>query len=347
MGLLAEKQSRSRISKDPNNTKWTRNTKSFGQKILRAQGWEPGQFLGAQNASHSTLHTAANASYIRVAVKDDIRGLGYSRAKEDEVTGLDVFSDLLSRLNGKSEESVERDGQARLAVKTNRYVEARWGPMRFVRGGLLVGDELRAESAEGESTPASEADEEPAESESTRRVKKSKKRKASDLAEGETEPASADAERTEGRRRKEERRARKLAAAAAAVPEAEDTATCEEGRSTKRFKGGRAKSKAGSEAEDESVDRKRSKKDKKDKKEKKKRRADKGGRADSNPNPNPTATSVSMSAPNTGTSTPVESGTGTSTPRGSRNLVRSRFIAQKKQAVLDTKALAQIFMVKT
>ncbi|KAG6024065.1 hypothetical protein E4U41_001866, partial [Claviceps citrina] len=157
MGLLAENKrqvvsnpladlvtahNRSRINKDPNNTKWTRDTTTFGQKILRAQGWQPGQFLGAQDAAHSELHTAANASYIRVALKDDMKGLGFNKAKDEQVTGLDVFSDLLSRLNGKSEESIEGERQARLEVKTHRYVEAKWGPMRFVRGGLLVGDEM-------------------------------------------------------------------------------------------------------------------------------------------------------------------------------------------------------------
>ncbi|KAK9439228.1 G-patch RNA maturation protein [Metarhizium brunneum] len=331
MGLLAEKQSRSRISKDPNNTKWTRDTKTFGQKILRAQGWEPGQFLGAQDAAHSELHTAANASYIRVALKDDMKGLGYNKAKEDEVTGLDVFSDLLSRLNGRSEESVEGERQARLVVKTNRYVEAKWGPMRFIRGGLLVGDEIKVESTSEESTPTSEVDER---CKKSKKDKKSKKRKAGDLEEGEPESAhAADAEK-EKKRRKEERRAKKLAAAAGA----EDNTAGEEGRSKKRSKKDKSKSKPGSEAEDGSTtDSKRSKKDKK------KRKTEEAEGGDSNS----ATASVPTSTVTTGTSTPTGSGTGTSTPRGSRNFVRSRFIAQKKQAVLDTKALAQIFMVKT
>ncbi|KID77384.1 PinX1- protein, partial [Metarhizium brunneum ARSEF 3297] len=330
MGLLAEKQSRSRISKDPNNTKWTRDTKTFGQKILRAQGWEPGQFLGAQDAAHSELHTAANASYIRVALKDDMKGLGYNKAKEDEVTGLDVFSDLLSRLNGRSEESVEDERQARLVVKTNRYVEAKWGPMRFIRGGLLVGDEIKVESTSEESTPTSEVDER---GKKSKKDKKSKKRKAGDLEEGEPESAhAADAEKKEKKRRKEERRAKKLAAAAGA----EDNTADEEGRSKKRSKKDKSKSKPGSEAEDGSTtDSKRSKKDKK------KRKTEEAEGGDSNS----ATASVPTSTVTTGTSTPTGSGTGTSTPRGSRNFVRSRFIAQKKQAVLDTKALAQVSFV--
>ncbi|OAQ72762.1 G-patch RNA maturation protein [Pochonia chlamydosporia 170] len=342
MGLLAEKQSRSRISRDPNNTKWTRDTKTFGQKILRSQGWEPGQFLGAQDAAHSELHTAANASYIRVALKDDMKGLGYNKAKEDEVTGLDVFSDLLSRLNGKSEESVEGDRQARLVVKTNRYVEAKWGPMRFIRGGLLVGDEMQAETESDESTPASDAEEE--KPKKSKKDKKSKKRKAEELEAAESESSSVDTEKKEKRRRKEERRAKKLAAAM----ETENNTPDEEERLKKKSKKEKSRSKTSSEGDDESVEVKKSKKDKKEKKEKKdkkKRNKDEAETADSDSATATAPASVATSAPATGTSTPT--GTGTSTPRGSRNFVRSRFIAQKKQAVLDTKALAQIFMVKT
>lgn len=326
--------SRSRISRDPNNTKWTRDTKTFGQKILRSQGWEPGQFLGAQDAAHSELHTAANASYIRVALKDDMKGLGYNKAKEDEVTGLDVFSDLLSRLNGKSEESVEGDRQARLVVKTNRYVEAKWGPMRFIRGGLLVGDEMQAETESDESTPTSDAEEE--KPKKSKKDKKSKKRKAEELEAAESESSSVDTEKKEKRRRKEERRAKKLAAAM----ETENNTPDEEERLKKKSKKEKSRSKTSSEGDDESVEVKKSKKDKKDKKDKKKRNKDEAETADSDSATATAPAAVATSAPATGTSTPT--GTGTSTPRGSRNFVRSRFIAQKKQAVLDTKALAQV-----
>ncbi|OAA49348.1 PinX1- protein [Metarhizium rileyi] len=339
MGLLAEKQSRSRINKDPNNTKWTRDTKTFGQKILRAQGWEPGQYLGVQDAVYSELHTAANASYIRVSLKDDMKGLGYDRAKEDKVTGLDVFSDLLSRLNGKSEESIEVDKQARLVVRTSRYAEARWGPMRFIRGGLLVGDEMQPETTSEESKPASEVGEAPKKS---NKEQKCKKRKAADLEEGESEPTSADAEKKERKRRKEERRVKKLAASA----ETEENTADEERRSREISKNDKSKSKAksktSSEVEDESTELKISKKEKKERKKKKRRKGETEGQDSES-----AAVSVSSSRVATGTSTPTGSGTGASTPRGSRNFVRSRFIAQKKQALLDTNALAQIFMIKT
>ncbi|KAH7022744.1 hypothetical protein EDB80DRAFT_695510 [Ilyonectria destructans] len=361
MGLLAENKTRSKINKDPNNTKWTRDTTTFGQKILRSQGWQPGQFLGATNAPHSELHTAANASYIRVALKDDMKGLGFSRAKEDEITGLDVFQDLLSRLNGKSEGAVEEDRQTRLAVKANHYVEQRWGPMRFVRGGLLVGDELREEpkteedsdgsssEAEGEEAADVEMSQDSTPKES-KKDKKSKKRKASDDDDADT--SGRDSESKSKKRRKEERKLKeaddstddakarkkekkeKKRARKAAAEGSENEGSASDERSKKR----KSKSKdASEESDDDRVKSKKSKKDKKekkDKKDKKKRRKEEAEASDETP---------AESVAGTGTTTP---GTGTSTPRGSRNFVRSRFIAQKRQAVLDTKALNQIFMVK-
>ena len=329
--------SRGKINKDPNNTKWTRDTTTFGQKMLRAHGWQPGQFLGAQDAAHSGLHTAANASYIRVSVKDDVKGLGWSKSKEDEVTGLDVFSDLLSRLNGKSEESLEGERQARLIMKTNQYVEQKYGPMRFVRGGFLIGDSMK--ELMGEETPAEEA------SNATKKEKKSKKRKASDV-EGADDDDESESKK-EKRRRKEERRA-KRAAAESTTDDGDDSARADE-KTKKKSKKERtspdtddakadkkrkSKDKKSSPEDSAADEPKKSKKDKKEKKEKKKRM--KAGADESSEG------SADDSAVPTGVSTPSGSGTGTSTPRGTRNFVRSRFIAAKRQVMLDTKALNQV-----
>ncbi|KAH6898833.1 hypothetical protein B0T10DRAFT_556126 [Thelonectria olida] len=371
MGILHEGHSKRKINKDPNNTKWTRDTNTFGQKILRAQGWQPGQYLGAQDAPHSELHTSANASYIRVVLKDDMKGLGFNKAKEDEVTGLGVFQDLLSRLNGKSEAAVEEDRQARLAIKCHQYVEQKYGPMRFVRGGLLVGDELKEVPEDDESRSEAEAKSEDNDVEmevdsaqkESKKDKKSKKRKASDADE---DTSDRENESKSKKRRKEER---KLKAAEdstddtkakkkekklkkdksrskKAAESSEDETIAEKEKSKKRKSKSKDKSQSPEESEDDQVKEskksKKEKKEKKDKKDKKKRRKEEAETSDS-------ATLVSTPAESTagtGTSTPTLVGTGTSTPRGSRNFVRSRFIAQKRQAVLDTKALAQIFMVK-
>ncbi|KAG6063341.1 hypothetical protein E4U32_001312 [Claviceps aff. humidiphila group G2b] len=372
MGLLAENKSRSRINKDPNNTKWTRDTTTFGQKILRAQGWQPGQYLGVQDSAHAELHSAASASYIRVSLKDDMKGLGFNKAKEDQVTGLDVFSDLLSRLNGKSDDAIEGDKQARLEVKTHRYVEAKWGPMRFVRGGLLVGDEMKEVPV-----PALEDAKEPQhlDEESGKSSKKSKKRKAADLQEDSEGESSPDAKKKEKRRRKEERKLAKKSGDRAEGGQTDD----EEGsrlkkKAKKRSKKDEGKSSGtGSEDVEEEeggeeavqVDAKKSKKrDKKEKKEKKERK-EKGGKKEktdlkekkdkkekksqkkrdaAEAEAKPTAgLDTKTSTLTSGTSTPTTMG---GLVPGSRNFVRSRFIAQKRQAVMDAKALAQIFMVK-
>ncbi|KAK2682899.1 hypothetical protein RAB80_000845 [Fusarium oxysporum f. sp. vasinfectum] len=330
MGLLAENKTRRKINKDPNNTKWTKDTNTFGQKILRAQGWQPGQFLGAQDAPHSELHTAANASYIRVVLKDDMKGLGFSKSKEDEVTGLDVFQDLLSRLNGKTDDAIEEDQQARLAVKTHHFVEQRYGAMKFVYGGLLVGDEMKeVEEKKADQQTESNSDEDvvmesaPAPKES-KKERKSKKRKATD-DEDEEESSSRETDLKSKKRRKEERK------------DISDDENVEE-RSKKRKSKSKDKSRSPEGSDEEKVKDKKSKKDKKDKKKRKKEeQASESTSTSVTQNSTPTA-----SVPGTGATTP----SGTSTPRGSRNFVRSRFIAQKRQAVLDTKALNQIFMVK-
>lgn len=340
--------SRRKINKDPNNTKWTKDENTFGQKILRAQGWQPGQFLGAQDAPHSELHTAANASYIRVVLKDDMKGLGFSKSKEDEVTGLDVFQDLLSRLNGKTDDAIVEDQQARLAVKTHHFVEQRYGPMRFVYGGLLIGDEMKELEDKNTEKPETSSDEDVAmESAPTpkesKKEKKSKKRKASD--EEEDESSSRDTDSKSKKRRKEERKLKEADGDDTKVKkkkekkekkdksrkksstEASDDEDATEERSKKR-KSKKDKSGSSEGSDEEKVKDKKSKKEKKEKK-KRKKEEEAASTADSTP---------AASVPGSGVTTP----SGTSTPRGSRNFVRSRFIAQKRQAFLDPKALNQV-----
>ena len=384
MLFLTHLDSRTRISQDPNNTKWARDTTTFGQKILRSHGWQPGQFLGAQNTPHSELHTTANASFIRVALKDDMKGLGFDRAKEDEITGLDVFSDLLNRLNGKSEAAVAEDQHVRLVVKTNRFVEQKYGPMRFVRGGLLVGDELKAD--DNEPVP-DEATDETSSAEalaSKKKEKKSKKRKVDALEQDEeSSSASQDKKRRKGERdgkgarsssklkedeeksrlkkskgSKKDKRAEKAKSRSASGDDAEPVDA--EPAPKKRKSKSKSKQEGLSSAPEveveavvaqdqgESADRsdkeKRRTKEKQEKKEKKeaKRRRKEDAETQSQGAPAAVQTIVSLSAEVTRQSTPAVSGSGTSTPQGSRNFVRSRFIAQKRQAVLDTKALNQV-----
>ncbi|KAJ8194998.1 hypothetical protein LV164_003085 [Aspergillus fumigatus] len=139
MGLAAPRK-KTKISHDPNNTSWSRSTDGFGHRILKAQGWTPGDFLGARNATHSDLFTTASASHIRVVLKDDTLGLG-ARPKRDLLdgpTGLDAFKGLLGRLNGKSDTQLEAEQQKRDDAKLARYAATKWQTVRFISGGLLV-----------------------------------------------------------------------------------------------------------------------------------------------------------------------------------------------------------------
>ncbi|KAK5990890.1 Protein PXR1 [Cladobotryum mycophilum] len=360
MGLLADSKSRRRIGADPNNTKWTRDTTTFGQKILRSQGWEPGQYLGVQNSAHSELHTAANASYIRVILKDDMKGLGFAKSKEDEITGLDVFSDLLSRLNGKSEAQVDEDVAARMVVKTNRYVEQRWGAMRFVRGGLLVGDAMKEESDPKEASDSQGTTPEPDGS-----GEKSKKRKAESLDDSSSESSSDEDEKEKKKRRKEEKKAKKKLSKSTSTEASETEKLKKDKKKKKKSKKDRkAKGETLNESASEEVaesdeksgsgeDAKKSKKSKKDKKEKKEKKdkkekkEKKKRKKDGSESQDTEASNAvpSISAVTSGRSTPLPSGT--STPMSNRNFVRSRFIAQKRRVMMDAEAVKQILMIKT
>ncbi|KAI9859601.1 MAG: telomerase inhibitor [Trichoglossum hirsutum] len=145
MGLAGPRK-RTKISHDPNNTNWSRSVNGFGHKILTAQGWTPGTFLGAKSAPYAQLHSTASASHIRVVLKDDNLGLGAKRGGgevEGECTGLSAFQGLLGRLNGRTEEEVNKEQKAREAIRRETYMENRWGLIKFVRGGFLVGDEIQ------------------------------------------------------------------------------------------------------------------------------------------------------------------------------------------------------------
>ena len=143
---LSNLNRRVKLSHDPNNTAWSRSATKYGQKILQSHGWTPGNLLGAPDAPYSELRSAASVSHIRIRLKDDSLGLGAKHevaCNGKETTGLGVFEDLLGRLNGRSTIELEKDRAHRSTLKSSAYVDQRWGKLRFVSGGLLVGAELR------------------------------------------------------------------------------------------------------------------------------------------------------------------------------------------------------------
>ncbi|RYP70041.1 hypothetical protein DL771_005732 [Monosporascus sp. 5C6A] len=352
MGLSGPKNRR-KLAHDPNNTKWSRNETTFGHRILRAQGWEPGNVLGAKDAGHAGLHSAASSAPIKVVLKDDTLGLGAKvRQKQStECTGLDGFKDLLGRLNGKSDDTIEKERKLRSDIKTSLYVERRYGPMRFVGGGLLVGDQMQAlvstdpttlgrESTQN-STPES-VEEGRESSNKAKKEKKPKKRKAEEVEPADGSDASQEKKRkkrakdegaqsdsTKEAKQKDSSRERKKSKKYKESSEGEGNSSKSKKRKDKKRKSSKDKASAASDsdAEDEetsasgdctSKDKQDKKKRKKEKKEKKLAKLQSIGVAMSTE----TATPSNI--------TPQESGS--STPVGT--------------ALADMQALNQIFMVK-
>ncbi|PFH60059.1 hypothetical protein XA68_11508 [Ophiocordyceps unilateralis] len=363
MGMLAEsKRGRRKMSRDPNNTRWMRDESTFGQKILRGQGWEPGQPLGAQNTWTSKLGGVEKASLIRVSLKDDVKGLGYNKAQEDKVTGLDVFSDVLSRLNGKSEEDIEKKRQDRQVLETNLYVQQRWGVVRFVRGGLLAGDipekATASQTQEKEkgytASDGEKAEEGQVKTELAGKASRSKKRKLADIDTG------ISSSREERKRRKEEKKVRKASSKAAhdsqnsgiramgrvssrerccGSEEVEGNAPADKPRKKSKLKE-KARRRRSADETQSTGDRKEKTDDKKKKRRRHKAEAEAEAETEAK-STEPEASETKAQA------TPTEPNGGTCTPNGHRNFVRSRFIAAKRQAMLDPQALNQIFMIKT
>lgn len=371
---------------DPNNTTWARNTDSFGQKILRAQGWAPGEFLGAKDAAHARHHTEASSSHIRVVVKEDNLGLGAKRNNGDQCTGLDAFQDLLGRLNGKTEATIEVEREARMAVKRNLYVERKFGVMKFVQGGWLVGDQETAAIdalVEGNKSARSDVEElisdtsksdtemtEATAHESRKRKaggtcvsKDTKKKKPKERKSG--DEAGYGSEKERRRREKKERKSKKRKDKDS---EANDNGEADDnGEAVNKKREKHRASKSSDDDQDtnssDDVDRTEAASDatsKKSKKEKRKRKENRESRSNDDTDTEQKRskkkrrkeqdTSVTASADDSASrveskvasiiSTPTPTGSGTSTPI--RHLSRQRFIAHKKMAFADPKALAQV-----
>jgi Pin2-interacting protein X1 len=112
---------------------------------MTKQGWKEGQSLGNRSSAHVGVNDVDRLAAARVGVlfKDDNLGLGAKRKSKDiegQRTGLDAFQGLLGRLNGKSDQELEKEEKKVEDRKLEMYVKGRWGGMVFVKGGTLVGD---------------------------------------------------------------------------------------------------------------------------------------------------------------------------------------------------------------
>lgn len=360
---------RLKLSNDPNNTKWSKDTGGFGHKIMTSQGWQPGEYLGAKDAPHAEFHTEANASHIRVQLKDDTLGIGAKKGsglEQGECVGLDVFQMLLGRLNGADEDELAREQRSREDLKRAIYTEKKWGSIRFISGGFLIGDKIQdlidgeaarvqrlAIDSSSDSDDSSDSDGSASESETTPEpvvVKQKKSKKSKSVVEIEVASSAVEAAVAKSEKSKKKR---KLAEA-----ETDDTAEVVKAKKSKKSR----KSEGGEDAtESESAKRKskkekKDKKDKKEKKSKKKSSEDSADSTDANSSESKKSKSKSKKSKKSKSETDTaDSSEATPVPTeaapyrpillGGRHAVRSRNIAQKRLAGMDSASLNEVCLI--
>jgi Pin2-interacting protein X1 len=335
---------------------------------MASQGWKPGEYLGAKDAPHAEFHTAANASHIRVMIKDDNLGLGAkigSGVGHGECTGLDAFKNLLGRLNGKDEEEIEKEQKSRQDLKRAIYTERRWGSIRFVQGGFLVGDKIQhlidgeagrvqklaagdAASSEfsSDSSDSSESNEEP-----DLVIEKPKKSKKGKLQKREESPEVVVVKTKKSKKKKRK---------SAATPDdaAEFITAMEDVQMSKKKPKRKREAEADAEEDREGVETKKRKKERREKKGKreekekstsakdedstmdsKKSKRDEKKRESESVSGQSTRPTTKENTP----STPLDTESGRSTPMmQGRHAVRARNIAQKRLASMDMASLNQV-----
>lgn len=181
--------------------------------MLAAQGWKPGDTLGAENASHASHYTAASSSHVRVLLREDNMGIGAKKGKQDaDKFGLDMFQGLLGRLNGKSEEVLAKEAGYRRDINLKEMVVKRFGGTTFVSGGYLVGDKIEKSLSVADNS-SSTSDTAPA-----RETKSKKRRRNEENEDSEGAPADTKAEssaddsaaKRQRRKEKKEKKRRQL-----------------------------------------------------------------------------------------------------------------------------------------
>jgi len=107
MGSMAQPRNRVKYSIDPNVLNWAQNENKFGQKLMEKMGWTSGKGLGA--------HEDGMTEHIRVKVKSDNRGVGYSKQEYDNVwlDHQDEFDAVLAALNqsNKGAKAANEEGE--------------------------------------------------------------------------------------------------------------------------------------------------------------------------------------------------------------------------------------------
>jgi Pin2-interacting protein X1 len=311
---LAAPRNNVKISADPRNTHWANNTSNFGHRILTSHGWTPGSTLGDSSSSyHASGHiTEASNTGVKIVLKGDNLGIGCkSGIKDDECTGLDMFQDLLGRLNGREEEVEKRVQQRKVEFASGRY------GMKFVQGETHISSDVDKlledirKMDEEKRGAAKEKEEERKRKKRERKAAKASKVEQEDQA-GESSASPPAEELANKDKKKKEKRPKKPESFTSAPPTTTSYSSDLESRSKKRKR------------TDDSKKSKKRKRDKKDRGNKSKR--------------SKVSTDIETPALTSGTITP--------TALTGRQAIRHRYIAAKRSAVMDTKALNEIFMIK-
>jgi Pin2-interacting protein X1 len=320
---------------------------------LASQGWQPGDSLGAKDASHAAHYTAASQSHIRVFLKDDNLGLGAKRGSERaENFGLAGLESILGRLNG-NEAEVKKEEERREEIEKRAFVYRKYGMMNFVSGGYLVGDKITKKSdIKKETETKTEIKSEP-ESDDDRVDKKDKKRKREERADDEPklkrkkksldlrDEARNESDTPKSKKDKKKDKSKKSKRSSSSDPEpATDDAPTPASDPEPLTDKARRKAEKKARKEEKKV----KKALKKAAKKAAKANADSDDSSSENEEEDSTPTTLS-SVPISGASTPVPtSASMTFNPRG-MHAVRQRFIRQKKAATMDAQAMKEVCLL--
>lgn len=238
-----------------------------------------------------------------------------------ETFGLSMFSGLLGRLNGKSDEELEKKQAALRDVELGSFHARKYGSMNFVSGGLLVGDKI--EFPKSTVLPARKRKAEDGVAAEEPEVKKAKKTKNSVVRE-----ARSSAETGEEQMQKAEKKERKE----------RDSGAKEERRAHKAARKAHNSSTDGGDKVKLKAEKRARKEERRARKEERRAR----GAAKNETRSKPTAETSASSSENDDTATPPVA----NTIFGGRHAVRQRYIMQKRRAHMDPQALKEIFMLQ-
>lgn len=336
------------MSHDPNNTKWSKSTENYGHKILSSQGWKPGDYLGAENAGHSDHYTAANASHIRLLLREDNLGLGAKVGRGNaETFGLSLFSGVLGRLNGKSDADVEKQQAAFRDAELRTYQTQKYGLMNFISGGLLVGDQIQpvreVNTAASKTTKKRQTEEMSGvkESERERHSKKTKVGIGSDASAHDVAES-----KTKGKKSKSKSGVEITTPDSSVKVDVDDVAIA--GKKTKTKS--RKKSRSNSDDADVTGERTTKAESSREKQERRARKEERRKRKEQKRIARSRQPSAEVSASQSDDAVhhpKVLSQTQTAPAfGGNRHAVRQRYIQQKRMAALNPQAMKEIFMLK-